>query len=70
MSFEIIGEITEMEIIATGAGVRILRYLRKSYGHGHWRKLKGNATVRLSNGAVRRVELHWYVRLTAEASET
>ncbi len=27
---------------------------------GRWRKLKGVATVRLSNGVVRRVELHWY----------
>jgi hypothetical protein len=60
MSFKIIGEITDVEVIATGSGVRVLRYLRKSYGYGRWRKLKGSATVRLSNGAVRRVELHWY----------
>ena len=25
-----------------------------------WRKLKGVATVRLRNGKLRRVELHWY----------
>lgn len=30
------------------------------YGPGHWRKMKGTATVRLPNGALRRVELHWY----------
>jgi len=29
-------------------------------GTGRWRKLKGIATVRLPNGALRKVELHWY----------
>ena len=38
----------------------MLRYLRKHYGAGRWQKLKGAAIVRLPNGAVRRVELHWY----------
>lgn len=27
---------------------------------GRWRKLKGIATIRLRNGRIRRVELHWY----------
>jgi hypothetical protein len=27
---------------------------------GRWRKLKGVATVKLSNGRIRTVELHWY----------
>jgi hypothetical protein len=60
MRFEIIGAIHEVETIATGTGIRILRYLRKQYGTGHWRKLKGVGTVRLPNGALRTVELHWY----------
>jgi hypothetical protein len=30
------------------------------YGKGRWRKLKGIATVRLANGNLRRVELHWH----------
>ena len=38
----------------------MLGYLRKHYGRGRWRKLKGLATVRLPNGTVRRVELHRY----------
>jgi hypothetical protein len=33
-------------------------YLRKAYGEGRWRKMKGTATVRLANGALRVVELH------------
>ena len=34
--------------------------LRRVHGEGRGRKRKGLATVRLSNGAIRRVELHWY----------
>ncbi|MCX6581000.1 MAG: hypothetical protein NT166_12550 [Candidatus Aminicenantes bacterium] len=60
MKFEIISDITNIETIAVGPGIRVLRYLRKTYGHGRWRKLKGAAAVRLPNGALRNVELHWY----------
>jgi hypothetical protein len=60
MRIEIVGAITEIETIAIGSGIRVLKYLRKYYGAGRWRKLKGVATVRLPNGALRRVELHWY----------
>jgi hypothetical protein len=60
MKFEVVGRITNVEVIASGPGVRIRRFLRKAYGPGRWRKLKGNATVRLPNGALRRVEIHWY----------
>lgn len=34
--------------------------LRRSFGPGRWRKLKGTARVRLANGAIRRAEVHWY----------
>jgi len=60
MKYEIVGRITNVEAIASGPGVRLRRYLRKVYGTGRWRKLKGIASVRLPNGAVRKVELHWY----------
>lgn len=60
MSFEIIGEITDIEIIATGNAIRDIVRLKKSYGLGRWRKLKGIALVRLSSGRIRRAELHWY----------
>ena len=60
MKFEIVGRIAHVEVIASGSGVRIRRFLRKAYGPGRWRKLKGTALVRLPNGALRRVELHWY----------
>jgi len=60
MDFELVDQIREIERIAVGRAIRVLRYLRRAYGRGRWRKMKGVATVRLPNGAVRRVELHWY----------
>jgi hypothetical protein len=60
MKFEIAGPIENIEVIAVGRKIRALAYLRKIYGPGRWRKLKGIAYVKLPNGAVRRVELHWY----------
>lgn len=60
MYFEIIGEITEVETIAVGSKIREIVRLREQFGKGRWRKLKGVATVRLKNGRIRKVELHWY----------
>ena len=60
MRFEVLGRIANIEVIAAGSGIRLRRYLRKAYGPGRWQKLKGIATVRLPNGALRKVELHWY----------
>lgn len=41
MKFEIVGRITNVEVIASGSGTRVRRFLRKAYGSGRWRKLKG-----------------------------
>ncbi len=60
MYFEIIGEVSDIERIARGPSVRERARLRKQFGPGRWRKLKGVATVRLANGRIRTVELHWY----------
>lgn len=60
MYFEIIGEITEEEIIAVGNSIRELPRLHKVYGEGRWRKLKGVAEVRLQDDIIRKVEIHWY----------
>jgi hypothetical protein len=60
MHFEIVGRIAEIEIIAVGPGIRILGVSRKRYGRGRWRKLKGVATVRLSDGRIRLAEVHWF----------
>jgi len=60
MHFEIIGDITDIEPIAVGSAIREVVRLRKQYGRGRWRKLKGIALIRLANGRIRRAELHWY----------
>lgn len=58
--FEIIGDITVLEIIASSKEIRELRRLCRQYGQGRWRKLKGTALVRLPGGRIRLAELHWY----------
>jgi hypothetical protein len=59
-SFEIISDITEIQTIATGKSIRDIARLRKQYGEGRWRKMKGIALIRLSNGRVHKAEIHWY----------
>jgi len=59
MYFEIIGEITNVEIIAVGNAIRDIARLQKKYGQGRWRKLKGITTVRLASGKIYRAEIHW-----------
>ena len=58
--FEIIGEIIHIEVITRGHGIRELGRLNRTYGATRWRKLKGEALIRLPSGRVRRAELHWY----------
>ncbi len=60
MPFEVIGPISEIEIIAAGHGVRDRHRLRAMYGGRRWRKLKGIAVVRVGDGRLFRAELHWY----------
>ncbi len=60
MDFEIIGDTTNIENIATGTGIRNRLKLQRKYGKGRWRKLKGIAQVRLANGTIRLAEIHWY----------
>ena len=60
MHFEIIGEITDIETIAIGNTIKDITRLRKTYGTGRWRRLKGVAKIRLFNGKIRIAELHWY----------
>jgi len=60
MHFEIVGDVSEIETIAAGRGIRRLKFLRERDGGRHWRRRKGNATVRLASGSIRRAEVHWY----------
>ena len=60
MQFEILSQIGDVETIASGRRVRVLRRLNRLYGQGTWRKMKGVAIVRLHDGTILRAELHWY----------
>ncbi len=60
MDFEILGGIQWIENIASARGIRELKRLNRIYGNANWRKRKGTARIRLSDGTVRIAELHWY----------
>lgn len=60
MHFEIIGKIENIDAIAVRRGIRELSRLRRMYGPGRWRKMKGFALIRLEDGTIHRAELHWY----------
>ena len=60
MSFEVVGEISNIQTIATGPGIRILPVLRRRFGDARWRKLKGVARVRMEDGTIRLAEIHWF----------
>ena len=50
MNFDIIDKITDVATIAEGSGIRELNRLRKFYGLGNWKKMRGVAHIRLSSG--------------------
>jgi hypothetical protein len=60
MGFEVVGAISNIEVIAIGQSIRGLSRLERAYGLSRWRKLKGLATVRLDDGMLCRAEVHWY----------
>jgi hypothetical protein len=60
MDFDILEEIANVETVDAGKRIRELPRFEKQYGRGRWRKMKGEAKIRLRNGRVIRAELHWY----------
>ncbi len=60
MPFELLSDIASIETIARGQSVRRRAVLRKRFGLGGWRKMKGVATIRLRGGSIHRAEIHWY----------
>ena len=60
MHFEIMGRIENVETIAVGGRIRDIMRLRRRFGEGRWRKLKGVAWVCLVGGGARKAEVHWY----------
>lgn len=60
MDFELAGPIRDTVTIASGREIRGLARLRRRFGRGRWRKLKGFARVRLIDGTIHTAEVHWY----------
>ena len=60
VDFEIIGQISETQTIATGHSIRERPELQARFGRGRWRKRKGVTSVRLRDGTIRLAEVHWY----------
>lgn len=58
--FKLRSEITGIDVMATGRKLRLQTMLRRLYGQGRWRKLKGKALIELPDGRVVEAELHWY----------
>ncbi|RJR19819.1 MAG: hypothetical protein C4582_09910 [Desulfobacteraceae bacterium] len=58
--FEVLSELTNIEVIAVGSAIRDIARLQKQYGQGRWRKLKGIGTIHIMTCRIRRAELHWY----------
>jgi len=54
------GPVRDAHAIATGRAIRELARLRRRYGPGRWRKMKGIAKVRLADGSIHTAEVHWY----------
>jgi len=58
--FELIGKIDNIETMAVGSKIHDVARLRKMYGRGRWRKLKGIGRIRLADASECDAELHWY----------
>jgi hypothetical protein len=56
----LLGDIWNVERIARGVSVRQRRKLKRKYGNGKWRKLKGIALVQAPDGSIFTAELHSY----------
>jgi hypothetical protein len=60
MELILLSEIQDIEIIAIGNSIYEISRLKKVYGKGRWRKLKGIALIQLPDGSASLAEVHWY----------
>jgi hypothetical protein len=60
MRFEILTEIRNQSVIASGRAVRARRRLMRRFGGSNWRKMKGRAVVRTQYNEIYEAEIHWY----------
>ena len=57
---DVIGTLSQIEVIAEGRGIREIARVRRHYGIGRWKKKKGIAQIRLPDGEIVLAEIHWY----------
>ena len=57
---DILSSSAMIEVIAKGLKIRERKRLWKVYGRRAWRKLKGIASIKFSDGTRAVAELHWY----------
>ncbi|MDX2451702.1 hypothetical protein [Desulfosarcina sp.] len=60
MKFEIVEQLSVPETIAVDKSIHEFQRLKKVYGDGRWRKMKGIYIIRFQSGDVCRAEIHWY----------
>ena len=58
--FELLSELSVIEIIAVNLSVREHTKLKTQFGGHRWRKLKGVAIIRFPDGEIYKAEVHWY----------
>lgn len=58
--FEFLSELYAIETIAKGKSVEQRAFLNQTFGQGRWRKMKGKALIKYSNGKVTVAEIHWF----------
>lgn len=58
--FELISEISAIEIIAMNLSIRERDKLKAQFGDYCWKKLKGISHVRFPSGKIHKAEIHWY----------
>ena len=60
MKFEIVEQLSVPETIAVDKSIHEFQRLKKVYGDGRWRNMKGIYIIRFQSGDVCRAEIHWY----------
>ena len=60
MFFEIVGRITEIEVVATGKGIREIRKLRRLYRRPSLEKVERHGHRETLRWTIGQAEVHWY----------
>ena len=60
MHFKIVSNISAIETIVVDKAIKTISKIKKMYGKGRWRKMKGIAKIELKNGTIKTAEIHWY----------